>query len=294
MLIGPTKWREPSIDPLSIPMSNGLRISEIVGYPHAGNDVFACVGLKDDQPVKFYLKVARHRDADLANEAAALDVVGHLGFPVPSVLSFGQFNGKEYLAISQMVGQRLSALLLSDHASYYRSQLPEMLREMGRSIGRIHSLPLQWRPVRERQQHKLPLLAPDVLLNPDLQSTLSWLSNNVPSRSADVFVHGDHHYANVLWSGNSISAILDWELCGCGWREFDLAWATTLRPSQQFLRTPEEVKAVLDGYHELTDYDPEAFLWCRQLIFCHFLNIKSNWEDQDYREAALKAMKNET
>ncbi len=291
MVTGPVKWREPCVDPLVISFNNDLSVLAVVGYPHAGNDVFACIGTQNGQQIEFYLKVARHFDADLENEAAALQAVGQFGLPVPKVLSFGRYAEREYLALSPMPGQRLSALLQSEEGPTYRSFLHGMLREMGRSLARIHSLPLDWRPVRERRQHKLPVLADGNPVQKELEATLAWLSNNPPPHSAPVFIHGDHHYANLLWRMQSISAVLDWELCGKGWREFDLAWAIAFRPSQQFLNTREELESVLAGYQELADFDRTAFLWCLKLIYCHFLNQRGVWEDGEYRSVALEAMK---
>jgi aminoglycoside phosphotransferase len=111
MLSGPDKWREAKINPLTIPLSNELSISKIVGYPHAGNDVFACLGLWHDKETEFYLKVGRHIDADPSNEAAILKEMLLCGLPVPEVYSQGMHAGYEYLALSAMPGYRLSELL---------------------------------------------------------------------------------------------------------------------------------------------------------------------------------------
>ena len=161
---------------------------------------------------------------------------------------------------------------------------------MGQTLARIHTLPLPWRPVRDRRQHHIPVVADGNPLPAEISDTAEWLRGNRPSPTTRVFVHGDYHYANLLWEGQSVSAILDWELCGMGWREFDLAWATTLRPSQTFLTTEAEVQAFLDGYRQLSDCDDRAFRWCRALIYCHFLSMRDTWDDEMYKRAAFSVI----
>lgn len=286
----PGKWREVALDPLTIPFENGLAIAEIVGYPHAGNDVFACRGALDGRCLDFYLKVARHRDADLANEAAALRVLHGMDLPVPIVLAEGTHAARQYLAVSAMPGRRLSAHLAGPEAAHYRSRLPEMLREMGRNLARIHALPILWRPVKARRQHGFPVAVDNNPFRERILAAVEGLRASRPLPSAGVFVHGDHHYANLLWEADAISGVLDWELCGQGWREFDLAWAVVLRPSQTFLTTDAEMQAFLDGYCETAEYDRDAFRWCRALIYCHFLGISDTWEDAEYSRVALSAL----
>lgn len=54
----PDKWRE-TIDPSTLHFYN-FHLKEVLGYPHAGNDVFYVQGIgKDGQEVKAFLKVER-------------------------------------------------------------------------------------------------------------------------------------------------------------------------------------------------------------------------------------------
>lgn len=46
----PDKWRD-NIDPFSLPYK-AFKPTEILGYPHAGNDVFHAKGLFDGKEVK--------------------------------------------------------------------------------------------------------------------------------------------------------------------------------------------------------------------------------------------------
>ena len=37
------KWRDPEIDPIEVDFPCGMKVREIIGYPHAANDVFCCL-----------------------------------------------------------------------------------------------------------------------------------------------------------------------------------------------------------------------------------------------------------
>lgn len=51
------KWRD-TIDPFSLPCKN-FKLLEILGYPHAGNDVFHVKGIAGGKEVYAFVKVAR-------------------------------------------------------------------------------------------------------------------------------------------------------------------------------------------------------------------------------------------
>ena len=55
------KWRE-TIDPFSLPYKS-FKPVEILGYPHAGNDVFHAKGMFEGKEVRAYIKAARQKGA---------------------------------------------------------------------------------------------------------------------------------------------------------------------------------------------------------------------------------------
>lgn len=55
----PKKWRD-TCDPFVLPY-NHFQPTEILGYPHAGNDVFHVRGLYHGKEVTAYVKAARQR-----------------------------------------------------------------------------------------------------------------------------------------------------------------------------------------------------------------------------------------
>lgn len=53
------------MDPFTLNFNN-FQIKDILGYPHAGNDVFYVSGFKKDgKEVKGFLKVERQKSADI-------------------------------------------------------------------------------------------------------------------------------------------------------------------------------------------------------------------------------------
>ncbi len=233
-MIHPEKWRETA-DPFSIPFAN-FQLQTVLGYPHAGNDVFQVEGLYRGAPCRAFLKIARQPGADIAREAKLLTT---LQLPcLPPVLEWSD----NWILTREMPGQRLSILLEDNAGLGSMAYLPAY----GRALAAIHQQQAEGPTVTDRKFFHLP---PDDLAEKwGLQRQLIWLKSQTAAGETACFVHGDFHYANLLWQDGRLTAVLDWELAGQGCREFDLAWAVFRRPGQRFLTTMEEIEAFLQGY----------------------------------------------
>ncbi|MBG0771132.1 MAG: phosphotransferase, partial [Anaerolineaceae bacterium] len=110
----------------------------------------------------------------------------------------------------------------------------------------------------------------------DLVEAFEYMEGHPPVEISRCFVHGDFHYANILWEDGKISAILDYELAGLGIKEFDIAWACFLRPGQKFLDTRGEVECFLDGYRSNSSFAREAFIYYYLLIAGWFYKVGKN------------------
>lgn len=106
------------------------------------------------------------------------------------------------------------------------------------------------------------------------------------------FIHGDCHYANILWKNGRVSALLDFELAGHGSREYDLAWALVLRPGQKFLKTEVERRAVLASYSKFHSYSKAAFNYHLVLFAMFFYSISPGRENEDYRKNLISTVHN--
>jgi aminoglycoside phosphotransferase (APT) family kinase protein len=61
---------------------------------------------------------------------------------------------------------------------------------------------------------------------PDVERVAAWLDDNRPEQWTPGILHGDYHFANVLYSydGPRLAAIVDWEMCTIGDPLLDLGW----------------------------------------------------------------------
>ena len=256
--IHPAKWRD-TVDPFSLPMQQ-FTLLEVLGYPHAGNDVFQTRGTWQGRTVEAYIKAARRPDAHILREVQALHFLADARFP--RVIDYGAGDAPFSVTLA-LPGKRLSVLKNEDPAL---STLPHMAA-WGRMLAQIHAL----RPTIDDAPHRRFMDAPDAetLQALDLNH-LTGRFDHAPGDGARVFCHGDCHYANLLWQGPQISAVLDFELCGMGDRDYDIAWALIRRPGQMFMDTEDEVLAFLEGYNSVAPLDEGRVRFFMAQIYVYF------------------------
>ena len=95
---------------------------------------------------------------------------------------------------------------------------------------------------------------------PILYDALGWLRANAPPAEAVALVHGDYRTGNLIYQGDRIAAVVDWEFCCLGDPMADVAWV--LAPSNRteselacFLLPPERF---LDLYRDMTGRRPDT------------------------------------
>lgn len=258
----PEKWRE-TVDPYSLPYRN-FTLKEVVGYPHAGNDVFQVVGICRQQEVEAFIKVARQRGADIRRE---IDTISALKWNVlPEIIDCDE--QKEHFVVTLAKdGERLSTILGANEGL---ASL-DYLYEYGQTLAELHSTTGNFPDVKDRIYFHIP--SADHFEKLELTFVHEYLTKHQPQVINRCFCHGDFHYANILWKDKHISAILDFELSGIGNKEFDIAWALILRPGQHFLKAKEEIALFLDGYSSRGVYDPELVKYYMVLIYSRFFEF---------------------
>ncbi|MCB2209260.1 aminoglycoside phosphotransferase family protein [bacterium] len=258
----PKKWRE-TMDPFALTFKN-FTLSKILGYPHAGNDVFYVVGVSDGEDVDAFLKVERQTGADVANE---IRVIRQLKFPfVPKIIDYSLKTPKFVLTEAKR-GDRLSTLVGENE----NKESHAYLFTYGQTLAGFHQLHLDCEPVKDRRFFHVQKR--EYFKRNQLMDVYTFLKVNQPNPTEHCFVHGDFHYANLLWEAGVVSAVLDYELSGLGNREFDIAWACLLRPGQKFLDTWEEIELFLAGYTSEDTFDRGAFNYYFVLIASWFYSI---------------------
>ena len=266
----PDKWRE-TVNPFTLPYKI-FQPTEILGYPHAGNDVFHARGLWQGKKVTAYIKVARQKGAAIENEVA---ILSQLHSPVfPRVIDCG-FDDTPFSVTLELPGDRLSVIVGENETL---SSLSYM-EEYGTALAELHRLLISSEPVRDRKFFHVPS---DELLSSLGLNYLKPFFSRPPQEAVRCFCHGDFHYANILWNEHHISGILDFELSGIGNRDFDIAWAFFRRPGQKFLKTEAEQDAFLKGYSRQGTYDPEAVRFYMAQCYVYFLQFSGG--DAEYCE----------
>lgn len=257
----PRRWRE-TCDPFSLPCP-AFQIQEILGYPHAGNDVFHVRGTMGGRETTAYVKVARQLGAAIGNE---VKILRQLDAPIfPKVLEYDHEQGR-FSVTEALPGLRLSNIV-GDNLDF--SSLAYM-EEYGAALAKLHKMKPVAGPQVDRRFYHRP---PRELLEKLELLYLAKFFEAAPWQSETVFCHGDFHYANVLWQEQHLSAILDFELAGYGNRDFDIAWALFLRPGQTFLKTDREQALFLKGYGQHGAYNREAVQYYMAQCYVYFLSF---------------------
>jgi aminoglycoside phosphotransferase (APT) family kinase protein len=67
---------------------------------------------------------------------------------------------------------------------------------------------------------------------PGVEEVATWLDDNRPPQSPPGIMHGDYHFANVMYAHDSarLVAIVDWEMCTIGDPLLDVGWLVATWP----------------------------------------------------------------
>ncbi len=70
---------------------------------------------------------------------------------------------------------------------------------------------------------------------PGLEEVAAWLERNRPAQFRPGILHGDYHFANLLFAndGPRLAAIVDWEMCTIGDPLLDLGWLVATWPGDE-------------------------------------------------------------
>lgn len=169
---------------------------------------------------RFFLRVNEGKsDADVRFEAEVLRFLEQARFPVARLIPaedgrpFVVVAGRQAMLFAYAAGEELAAAAVT----------PERCRRVGEQLGRLHELAGAFpdeRPNpygRSRVEGWLAALRPDGGADPEVRAALPFLEEEL-ARSAALpgaprgLVHGDPFIDNVLWVGDRVSAVLDWEM----------------------------------------------------------------------------------
>lgn len=260
----PKKWRE-TIDPFKLKYNN-FTLKEILGYPHAGNDVFYVKGIYKNKEIYAFIKINRQKGADVKNEIEVLNKINLEN--TPQIIDYDE--EKTFRVSIALNGERLSTIL-GDNSNLESLQY---LEKYGRKLGEIHLIDDNFENVKDRRFFHVPPMSYFEDNNLDL-NIYDYLNKNKPEKINYCFCHGDFHYANILWENKNISGVLDFELSGKGNKEFDIAWAIIIRQGQKFLKTEEEVEKFFEGYNSVNFCNYNYVKYYMILIYVWFYEFSN-------------------
>lgn len=204
--------------------------------------------------------------------------------------------------------------------SYTSSQLPEMnkviARKMGNLLARIHLvgrellLELEQNHIDTESNNNLGSKEYQEKVTEELQTYKNLILEKVEKGTGDaiddefleyinlklelmhycvwnelidekkVIIHGDFHNRNLLYDGDDIIAVCDWEASCDGFSSYELA--RTLLISKNDFPNLECVSEMYAGYNEIIPVDKQALISALQNRLS--VNIASRWIEKKYYE----------
>ncbi len=281
------KYRDLVVDPFKINFKT-VKLIKILNYMPAGNDVIECLVRLNNKEENVFIKIERSKMAFFEREVSNIKILtdNNLYSNIPLLLEYGTIDNRKYEVLSKIKGKRLSEILVNcDDEKKKR-----YLTKYGFELSLIHNIDCScFKEAKQRIINDVPSDKDYKIEDSFIIKCVNYLIKKKPFLNKNTFIHGDFHYANVLWKNGRISGVLDFEYAGVGLKEQDIAWALVLRPNQKFLDNINDINYFLQGYRKNGSYDKDIFKWCLINAYTHFylMNIK----DKDYINKIKKLMK---
>ena len=216
-------------------------------------------------------------ETDLDREFRIVDALWGSGVPVARALwidSYGRWFERPSFIMEKMAGS-------SDLQSLLKGGLGQDSRQIALDLAavaaRLHPLDyerlgvdflppatIESAAAQQVQYWESLFLKHRMEPHPVMVSAFIWLKEHQPTARRISIVHGDFRFGNLLYEGNRINALLDWEMVHLGDPVEDIAWAyRTLWSPQAFLSLDEFV----GRYTQLSgiQVDPETLRFYRLL-----------------------------
>jgi aminoglycoside phosphotransferase (APT) family kinase protein len=179
----------------------------------------------------------------LATEIAALQLAAAHGIPAPRLLTADLDHDPPLVLVSQLPG---SSAIPVDRPT-------ERLRVLGRTAALLHAIELEPTPSLPRRDR--PIAGVDFTAlrrkhppRPLLVEAEERAAKPPPAQPK-VFVHGDLWQGNALWTGDTLTGLIDWDCAGTGSPGIDLG---SLRCDAAICFGLEAAQDIQQGWEEVT------------------------------------------
>jgi aminoglycoside phosphotransferase (APT) family kinase protein len=253
--------------------------------------------------------------ADIVRQARIMESLADTDVPVPPILWYGdeaEFFGRPYFVDAWVDGFKLV-----DRTDLPPERAKFLARRGVRTLASLHRV--DWRPRRaawgepqplaeemKRLDHLLdrPTLDPAVVARgPELRDKLR---ASLPETPRVGCVHGDFQWANILFAGDRVAALIDWEIALLGPTLLDLGWVCFFADPQGWegrktmLLAPLSADEIIEAYAESADAPPvkKELDWFRAFAGYRFgvitcfnvmLHRRGKRHDPQWEETALSA-----
>ena len=214
---------------------------------------------------RWFLRIAEGKsEADVAFEASVMSFLFDAHFPVPRLVlavdgrPWAEVAGRPAMLFASVPGEALDRAGAS----------PDRCRRVGEQLGRLHDLSSGFSGERENPYGPgqvaawLETVARSPRLDAEAGAALPMLREELAAAgrlpgAPRGLCHGDLFIDNLLWVGDRVSYVLDWEMACIAPFAYDLAvaidaWCFTDR------HEPARVRALLDGYRSRRRLEAET------------------------------------
>jgi len=238
---------------------------------------------------KFILTIFESRLQRVARLCKALHLLDEHGFPSPRVCNlangdvFTRFRGKPVLLKRYITGQVVEVLNR------------EKIRQAGTAMAQLHEIPTpEFLPDNHAYVRQV---FPNVMDKGANQEYTTWLAQrhnqliqNIPSGLPTGLIHGDLFPDNMLFEGDELKAIIDFEMVCRSYRTFDVGMAVVGLCTDDTRLVLEKARAFVRGYQQrmrLEEKEKESL----QLFIEHAAALTSAWRFSKYHIDAPNTQK---
>ena len=188
----------------------GAEVAEVRGLRDGGSPWLVRPGRRGRQR-SVVLRVGDAEDASgLRTEVAALRLAADHRLPAPRLVAAELDGDPPVVLVERLEGT----------SAIPTRRPPARLRSLGRTAARLHAVALAPSPALPRRDR--PIAVEDFAALRRRQPTRPLLveaEERVEQQrpgGAEVFVHGDLWQGNVLWKGDTLAGLIDWDCAGAG------------------------------------------------------------------------------